>query len=133
MTVRSYRDLDVWQKAIELAVECYAISREFPAEERFALTVQLRRAAASIPANIAEGHQRKSTREFLQHVSISRGSLGETETCLELAQRLGYATAHRLDAARHLADAVSRMLSRLRQSLARRSPRPASRTSRPAL
>jgi four helix bundle protein len=132
MPVRSYRDLDVWQKAIELAVECYGIGREFPTDERFALGLQLRRAAVSIAANIAEGHQRRGTREFLRHISIARGSLGETDACLELAERLGHVAPRRLRVARSLIDDVSRMLFRLRQSLASRPPRPASRAPRPA-
>lgn len=123
MSIRSYQDLEVWQKAIRLAIECYQLTKRFPADERYGLVSQLQRAAVSVAANIAEGHEWRGTREFLHHLSISRGSLGEVDTCLELAGRLEYANTEQLAQARRLVDDVSRMISRLRQSLARTTKR----------
>ena len=88
--VSHFRDLRVWQQAMDL-VECvYRTSAQFPSGERFGLVSQIRRAAVSIPSNIAEGHTRESTREYLQYISIAQGSLAELETQLEIAARLGY-------------------------------------------
>jgi hypothetical protein len=80
MKVKNYRELIVWQKAMDLVEEVYKSSRDFPREEVYALTSQIRRAAVSIPSNIAEGQGRKSTNEFLHHLSIAHGSLREVET-----------------------------------------------------
>jgi four helix bundle protein len=89
--IQSYRDLSVWQLGTDIAEHVYRLTREFPADERFGLISQLRRAAASVPANIAEGNARASTKEYLQHLSIAVGSLAEIETFLDLANRLSYA------------------------------------------
>jgi hypothetical protein len=78
--IKSYRDLRVWGLAMDLVVESYRTNRSFPKEEIYALTAQFRRAAVSIPSNIAEGHGRKHTREYLHHLSIANGSLMELET-----------------------------------------------------
>jgi four helix bundle protein len=85
-TVRSYRDLIVWQKAMALAALCYAKTRSFPRSEAFGLTAQIRRAAASIPANIAEGNGRENTGSYIQFLRVSQGSLKELETHVLLAQ-----------------------------------------------
>lgn len=85
-----HKDLDVWNKGIELVENIYAISEGFPDSERFGLTSQIRRAAVSIPSNIAEGAARKSDKELLQFVSIATGSLAELETQYIVAVRLGY-------------------------------------------
>ena len=90
MTVKRYKDLIAWQKAMSLVEHVYQISRSFPKEELYGLTSQVRRAAVSIPSNIAEGHCRNGPREFVHHLSIALGSLGEMETQLILAHRLGY-------------------------------------------
>jgi four helix bundle protein len=87
--LKSYRDLDVWQKAMNWTEAVYTSSRRFPQEERFGLTSQLRRAAVSVAANIAEGAERAGTAEFLQFLSIACGSLAESETLLVLAERFG--------------------------------------------
>jgi four helix bundle protein len=79
--IRSYKDLGVWQKSVDLADRCYIATRAFPTEERFGLSSQIRRAAVSIPANIAEGNGRSGSREYLHHLSIARGSLYELEHC----------------------------------------------------
>jgi four helix bundle protein len=90
MKVRSYRELIAWQKAMDLVTEVYKASSVFPRQELYGLTSQLRRAAISIPSNIAEGQCRWSTKEFVQFLSVSSGSLGEVETQIILAQRLEY-------------------------------------------
>ncbi len=88
MKVKNYRELVVWQKAMTFVELVYRATRQFPREELYGLTNQLRRAAVSVPSNIAEGQGRFSTREFLSFLSIARGSLREAETQLMIAQRL---------------------------------------------
>jgi four helix bundle protein len=88
--VNSFRDLKAWQRAMDLVPEIYRLTRQLPVEEKYVLGDQIRRAAVSIPANIAEGHARQHTREFVQHLSIARSSLAELQTLLVIAQRLGY-------------------------------------------
>jgi len=117
MSVQHYRQLKVWQKAMDLAEQCYQATRTFPKEELFGLTSQIRRAAASVPANIAEGQARYHTKEFLNHLSMARGSLMEVETFLLLSQRVGLLTAQAVDSLLTLTDEISRMLTGLRQSL----------------
>ncbi|HSW61296.1 MAG TPA: four helix bundle protein [bacterium] len=85
-----HKDLDVWKKAIEFVAEIYKITREFPKEEIYGLTSQIRRAAVSIPSNIAEGAARNSTKEFIQFLYIALGSSAETETQLIIAKEIGY-------------------------------------------
>ncbi len=120
MTLPSYRQLEVWQSGMELAEKCYQVTRDFPRKELFGLTSQVRRAGASIPANIAEGQGREHTKEFLQHLSIARGSLMELETHLMLAQRVGLLEQDKLDNLLGLTDRTSRMLSGLRKALRRK-------------
>jgi four helix bundle protein len=88
---RNHRDLIVWQKSIELVANVYSLSSDFPESEQFGLTSQLRRAAISVPANIAEGAARKSSKEYLHFLSIASGSLSELDTLVTLCQRLKYA------------------------------------------
>ena len=117
--IRSFRDLDVWNKAMDLVVEVYALTRGFPHDERYGLTSQARRAALSVASNIAEGNGRSYRREYVHHVSIARGSLSELMTCLEIAQRLGYISP---DVFRPLVgrlEEVSRMLLMLMRALNR--------------
>lgn len=90
MVVQSYRQLIVWQKAMELVKSVYDLTNKFPKAETYSLTDQVRRAAVSIPSNIAEGQGRDSTREFLHHLSIAYGSLMEVETQLLIAESLNY-------------------------------------------
>jgi four helix bundle protein len=120
MTVNSHHDLQVWQKAIDLVLECYSVTRQFPETERYGLTSQLQRAAVSIPANIAEGHGRGSTKSFINFLWIANGSLKELDTHLTLALRLEYIQESQLQRALRLADEVGRMLVGLRRSLERR-------------
>src|SRR5271165_2194850 len=88
--ISSYRDLVVWQKAVELVTEVYSATSQFPREEVFGLTAQLRRCAGSVPGNIAEGQGRATKGEFIQFLSHARGSLFELETQLCIAGKLGY-------------------------------------------
>ncbi|QTN19632.1 four helix bundle protein [Brevundimonas sp. AJA228-03] len=111
--VRHYRDLVVWQKALIFVERVYAVSRSWPADERFGLTGQVRGAAVSVPSNVAEGCGRRSTPAFINHLAIARGSLAEVETQLILAERLGYLPADERDAVLALADEISRMLASL--------------------
>jgi four helix bundle protein len=127
--VSSYRDLRVWQVAMDLAVESYRLGELLPSRERFGLVAQLRRAATSVPANIAEGHARLRRGEYLHYLSIARGSLKEVETLLDLSERLTYTSRSELAHALELCDFVSRMLTRLRRSLHAAS---AARARRPA-
>jgi four helix bundle protein len=117
MPLQSYRELEVWQLGMDLAVECYRATKPFPREELFGLTSQIRRAAVSIPANIAEGQGRQHTKEFLNHLSMARGSLMELETHLTLSHRLGLIDQPTLDTLLSATDRISRMLSGLRKSL----------------
>lgn len=88
--IKSHRDLIAWQKAMDLVVETYKISRDFPKEEQYGLISQMRRAAASVPANIAEGQGRRLKGEFKLFLGNARGSLLELDTHLEISLRLGY-------------------------------------------
>jgi four helix bundle protein len=115
--IESYRDLDVWQHAMILVEQVYAISKTFPADERFGLTAQLRRAAVSIPSCIAEGNVRHTTRDYLRFVAIAAGSTAEVETQLLLAERLGMVAPADAKDVLLQCDRVGRMLNRLRQSL----------------
>ena len=119
--LKSYRDLEVWKKSIELAEMVYRISARFPSEEKFGLTSQVRRAAVSVPANIAEGAERHGTGEFLQFLGIASGSLAETETFLILAQRLGLTTSEQTKPLMSRASEVGRMLNGLKRSLRSKS------------
>ena len=92
--INSYRDLQVWQDAMTIAEQCYVVTRSFPREELFGMTAQIRRSAASVAANIAEGHGRESTGAFVQFLRIAQGSLKELETHLLLSIRVGLTSAH---------------------------------------
>jgi four helix bundle protein len=87
--IRSFKDLDAWDAAITLAVQCYRVSKRLPVDERFELSSQIRRAAVSVPSNIAEGHAAGSDGLFARHVRVALGSLAELSTQLELAVRVG--------------------------------------------
>lgn len=91
-----HKKLDVWKKAMDLVEEIYRVSKEFPANEQYGLTNQIRRAAVSIPSNIAEGSGRKSDKELLQYLSVALGSLAEAETQLLIAERLGYKSDNKI-------------------------------------
>ena len=120
-TLKSYQDLEVWKKSIELAKMVYQLSARFPPEEKFGMTSQVRRAAASVAANIAEGSERHGTREFLQFLGVASGSLAETETFLILAQELGMVTPEQTKPLLSKAADVGRMLNGLKRSLRSRN------------
>lgn len=120
--IKSYQDLKVWQKAMDLVVLCYEITKEFPKNELYGLTGQLQRAAVSVPANIAEGHSRQHRKEYLQHLAIARGSLSELETHLLIAERLEYIDKEKLNATLKTTNEIGRMLNGLRQSLEKSRP-----------
>ncbi len=121
MSIQNYKELEVWQIAMDLAENCYQVTRGFPKEELFGLTSQIRRAAVSVPANIAEGHARQHTKEFLQFLSVARGSLMELETHLLIGARVGLLKDEQRIPVMDLVDRISRMLTRLRQSLEQRA------------
>jgi four helix bundle protein len=109
----SYREIKVWQKAIELVVDIYSCTRSFPREELYGLAGQLRRAAVSIASNIAEGKGRRTDREFLQFLHHARGSVFEVETQLTIASRLGYMPEAEVLRLGHSASEIARMLNGL--------------------
>ncbi|MGH2618376.1 MAG: four helix bundle protein [Thermomicrobiales bacterium] len=117
MTVQSFRDLRVWQSAMQLVVDVYELTRTFPKSEVDGLSSQMQRAAVSVPANIAEGHTRRNLREYLQFLSVARASLAEVETYLDLVPLLAYASPERIQPLLDLAASVSRQLIALRDSL----------------
>ncbi len=114
---QSYRDLLTWRKAMQLVTNIYRATRGFPREELYGLTNQLRRAAVSIPSNIAEGQARHSKKEFHHFLSTARGSLVEVETQLMIANTLGYLTEERAASLIAEAGEVGRMLNGLLASL----------------
>ncbi len=118
---RNYRDLVEWQKAMDLVEAIYAATQHFPPDERFGLTSQLRRAAVSIPSNVAESEGRGSHNEFGRILSIAHGSLREVETQLMIAVRLGYVDGAICKQAFSLAEEVGRLLNGLTRSLDRRN------------
>ena len=122
-SLRSYRELRVWQVGMDLSVDVYGLTKKLPADERFGLISQMRRAAYSIPANIAEGQGRSSTKEFLRHISIAIGSLKELETFFILSRRLDYLSGEDVNRLLSIAEEESRMLRGLQASLKRRLKR----------
>ncbi|HIJ65334.1 MAG TPA: four helix bundle protein [Candidatus Hydrogenedentes bacterium] len=137
MGLKSYRELDVWQKAVEMVIGAYRLGAKFPSDQKFGLTGQLQRAAVSVPANIAEGYGRSHRGDYLRHLSITRGSLAEVETLLTIAVRLGFVAREETIVIWDLCQDIGKMLNRLIQSLeepAKRNtpnPRPGTRDPRP--
>ena len=119
-TIKSYRDLQVWQLALNLAQLCYEQTAHFPARETYGLASQIRRAAVSVPSNIAEGHGRRTLQAYLNHLSIALGSQSELETQIELSRRLKLLLQEPAEDILQMAGRVGRMLHRLIQSLERR-------------
>ena len=117
-----FRELKVWQRSMELTLEVYRVAKEMPANERFGLTLQLRRAAASVPTNIAEGNGRAHRGDYLRFLSIARASLMEVDSILELVERLDYVPTARLQRARGLVAETRMMLSALTQAISRAIP-----------
>jgi len=128
--VRSYRDLRVWREAMELVAAAYQLAGQVPDSERYGLVSQIQRAAVSVPANIAEGHGRRHTREYIHHLSIANGSLMELETEVALCVRLRYITDDAAKPVLTRASDVGRMLAGLmaKLRLRARAPGPGPRT-----
>ncbi len=118
--VSHLRELQVWQRGMDLVVAVYRLTNGFPGSEMYGLTGQLRRAAVSVPSNIAEGHTRSSTKEYLNHLSIVQGSLSEVETQLEIANRLEYVNATETRAVLEQVSILGRQMYSLRNALLRR-------------
>jgi four helix bundle protein len=116
MSLRSFKDLLVWQKAMDLMVEVYRVTADYPDEERFGLAAHTRKTVVSIPSNIAEGSARRHRPEYVRHVDIGYGSAAELETQLIAADRLGFIPADRRRVF-EMHDEVERMLASLRRSL----------------
>jgi four helix bundle protein len=121
LDTRGYRELVAWQKAMDLVELVYMATQSWPREELYVLTAQIRRAAVSVPSNIAEGHGRVSTGEYVSHIGIAYGSLMEVETQAEIAGRLGYLSPNSGRRIRELSAEVGRMLNGLKASLTRRN------------
>ena len=113
MTVKHYRELLVWQKAMLVVEETYRLVKLLPKEEQFALSDQMRRAAVSIPSNIAEGQARNSTKEFVHFLWIAKGSVAELETQFMICVRLKYMMKSQIETVMNLLDEVGRMLTAL--------------------
>jgi four helix bundle protein len=116
--IASFRDLQVWKKAITLAEAAYGLTSALPRREQFELAAQIRRAAASVPANIAEGHNRRARRAYANHIAIALGSLAEVESHVELAIRLGLFSPANAQRFLEQAAEVNRMLHGLARALA---------------
>lgn len=119
-TLFTFRDLDVWKQGMDLVEICYKTTGAFPRSELYGLTGQLRRAAVSMPSNIAEGHGRRTTKAYLNHVSIALGSHAEFSTCLELAGRLGFLPGTEAERITALSDSVGKLMYGLHRALARK-------------
>jgi four helix bundle protein len=119
--LRSYRDLLVWQKALDLTVLIYRLSEKFPKSEIYGLTSQVRRASVSVPSNIAEGYGRGSRKEYLHFLSVAQGSLKELETQVIVAQRLHYANDEEANGLLAVSETVGKMLGGLMRSLRTRA------------
>ena len=120
MRIQSYRDLDAWKIAMELAVAVYELTKALPREEMYGLTAQLRRAVVSIPSNISEGHQ-QGIKSYAHFITLALGSLAETETQLELAFRLRFVARPQTEPISQLVVHLRRVLHGLRRSLLARA------------
>ncbi len=112
-TITGYRDLDVWRKSMDLVERSYQLTERFPRAEEFGLRAQMRRAAISIPSNIAEGHGRSSTAEYVHHLSIAHGSLMELETQVQISARLGLISDKEMSPFLDSSAEIGRMLNAL--------------------
>jgi four helix bundle protein len=120
MNCKNYRDLEVWQKAMDLVVECYQITKTFPKHEIYGLVSQMQRAVISVPVNIAEGRGRQHSKEFINYLFIANGSLAEVETYAEIAARLHYITKGQSEKILDKASEIGRMLNGLIRSIQKR-------------
>jgi four helix bundle protein len=117
MKVKYYKELIVWQRAMELVKEIYNLTKKLPKEEKFGLTSQMQRAAVSIPSNIAEGQARNGTKEFVQFLSIATGSKAELQTQLLICVDIGYLLESDINNAMNLSEEVGKMLFSLVKNL----------------
>lgn len=117
MTVRSYRDLKVWEKSMGLVLESYRLTKLLPKTEEYGLAAQIRKAAVSIPANIAEGHGREHLGDYLHHLSIANGSLMELETHFLIAQKLCLLRSEETESVLRITSELGRMLTGLTKKL----------------
>lgn len=117
MGLSSYRELTVWQRAMDLVVDVYRLAESLPDRERFGLISQAKRAAVSIPANIAEGYGRMHKKEYIHHLSISNGSLCELQTLILITRRLEYSDTSMIDRVWERCEEVGKMLYSLIRSL----------------
>lgn len=117
MKVKSYRELRVWQQSVDFCVKVYKVTSIFPKEELYGLTLQIRRASVSIPSNIAEGQARNTTGEFSQFLGISKGSLAEVDTHLEIAKRLGFLSSESFQLFENEIETIGKMLNALQNAL----------------
>jgi four helix bundle protein len=115
--IRNFKDLEIWKRSIRLAKETYLLSEAFPRTELYGLTNQLRRAAISVPSNIAEGHRRKYTKEFSQFLHVALGSLAEIETLLVLAVELKFASQDKIFPLQKEIEELSKMTNSLLSKL----------------
>ena len=115
--INSYRDLLVWREGMDLAVAAYKLTEEFPRDELYGLTSQIRRSAASVPANIAEGYGRESSGSYIQQLRVAQGSLKELETHLLLSSRVGLTTMNVIASLLDRSDEVGKMLRSLIRSI----------------
>ena len=115
--INSYRDLRVWQDAMTLVQNCYVLTKGFPREEQFGLTAQIRRAATSVPANIAEGYGRDNSGTYIQFLRIAQGSLKELETHLLISERVSLTATSIIEPILAQCDSVGRMLRSLIKSI----------------
>jgi len=118
MAAMNYQDLIVWQKAMDMTVEIYKLVKKLPKDEIYSLSDQMRRAAVSIPSNIAEGQERNSSKEFTRYLLIAQGSRAELETQLIICQRIGYFTDSDITDVMTLLKEIGRMLNALKKKLA---------------
>ena len=115
--IKSYQDLIVWQKSVLLVTDIYTITKTFPQDERFGITSQLNRAAVSIPTNIAEGWGRETSKNYLQFLRISRGSIMEVQTLLIISKNLNYISEEKFDILRNKTEEVGKILQGLIKSI----------------
>lgn len=115
--IRDYKDLQVWQKGMALAKQIYRLTQEFPAEEKFGLVSHMRRAAVSVPSNLAEGQARNTTGEFIQFISHSEGSLAELDTQCRLSVALSFCKQSEIEPVMSLVTELQKMLNALRRKL----------------
>lgn len=123
-TIKTFRDLKVWQQAIQYAVQVYEFTSQFPGDERFGLTLQVRKSSASVSANIAEGYGRGSRQDYIRFLKIVRGSLYESDSQLHLARELGFMSAETIEPVRATLGHCERALAGLLRSLESGSKEP---------